>query len=53
MVAAGKLLSVIVSGGQAETDKDQRVYSLMSTFSTSAGNTLASKTLLAVLPVGP
>lgn len=53
VVATGKLLSAIISGGQSATDKDQRVYSLMSTFSTSAGNTLASKALLAVLPVGP
>lgn len=53
IVAAGKLLSMVIAGGQSETDKTGRVYSLLSTFTTSAGTTLASKSLLTVLPVGP
>lgn len=53
VLAAGKLLSMVIAGGQSETDKAGRVYSLLSTFTTSAGSTLAAKSLLTVLPVGP
>lgn len=53
VVAAGKLVSVTISGGQSSTDKDARAYSVVATFTTSAGNTLVSKSLLSVLPVGP
>jgi hypothetical protein len=53
VVAVGKLLTAIISGGQSATDKDARIYSITATISTSAGNTLVSKSLLKVLPVGP
>lgn len=53
VVAAGKLINVTISGGQSDTDKEARPYSVVATFTTSAGNTLVSKSLLSVLPLGP
>lgn len=53
VVAAGKLVSMMISGGQSETDIKSRVYSVVVTFTTTAGNTLQSKSLLSVLPIGP
>ena len=52
-VAAGKLITVTISGGQSATDKDARAYSVVATFNTHTGNTLVSKSALSVLPVGP
>ena len=53
IVAAGKLVSMTISAGQSSTDIDPRVYSVVTTFNTDAGNTLVAKSLLKVLPVGP
>lgn len=52
-IAAGKLVTMMVSNGQSTTDVDARTYSVLVTFSTNAGNTLVAKSLLSVLPVGP
>lgn len=52
-IGPGKVLTVIISGGQPANDRERRVYSVVATFNTNTGNTLVSKSLLAVLPLGP
>ena len=52
-VAAGKMIAMMIGAGQSTTDIDSRVYSILATFTTNAGNTLVAKSLLSVLPVGP
>lgn len=51
--AIGKVIQVRISGGTSETGQRQRYYSVAATFSTSAGNTLVAKALLAVLTMNP
>lgn len=52
-VQAGKMVSMMIGAGQSSTDVDSRIYSVVVTFNTNAGNTLVAKSLLSVLPVGP
>jgi hypothetical protein len=53
VAAIGKAIQVRISGGTAANTKDSRHYSVIATFSTSAGNTLVARALLSVLPADP
>ena len=53
VAAIGKVVQVRISGGTCEATQRQRYYSVIATFSTSAGNTLVAKPLLAVLTTNP
>lgn len=51
--AIGKVIQVRISGGSSEATQRQRYYSVAATFTTTAGNTLVAKAMLAVLTMNP
>lgn len=53
VAAIGKVVQVRISGGTSEATQRQRYYSVAATFTTTAGNTLVAKALLAVLTMNP